>query len=195
MPRAWSLSTACRCTSRPTCIPGAAPSDIHFNIVVPKGRLWVMGDNRAISDDSRLRQYRPGRRHDSGEQGDRPGVRHRLAAESLADPADPVDLRPGLASPSPALAPSRGSPPPSERRGTALLGARCGRARRTCRWPPGSAWRGAADLAPAPGEARAWPARLRATPSGARTAMSIVAGEQRAVRWLHAEARLRTERV
>ncbi len=40
--------------------PGAAPSDIRFNIVVPKGRLWVMGDNRGISDDSRLRQSDPG---------------------------------------------------------------------------------------------------------------------------------------
>ena len=40
--------------------PGAAPSGIRFNIVVPPGRLWVMGDNRTYSDDSRLHQEDPG---------------------------------------------------------------------------------------------------------------------------------------
>ncbi len=47
--------------------PGAAPSDApegysgHFSITVPRGRLWVLGDNRAISADSRLHQEDPGR--------------------------------------------------------------------------------------------------------------------------------------
>jgi signal peptidase I len=33
--------------------PGASPSMQSFDVIVPPGRLWVMGDNRAISDDSR----------------------------------------------------------------------------------------------------------------------------------------------
>jgi signal peptidase I len=40
--------------------PGAAPSQMHFSVVVPPRRLWVMGDNRQVSDDSRLRQSDPG---------------------------------------------------------------------------------------------------------------------------------------
>jgi signal peptidase I len=40
--------------------PGAAPSEDRFNIIVPAGRLWVMGDNRSISDDSRDHEGDPG---------------------------------------------------------------------------------------------------------------------------------------
>jgi signal peptidase I len=40
--------------------PGNDPSKVQFAITVPPGRLWVMGDHRAVSYDSRGHQGDPG---------------------------------------------------------------------------------------------------------------------------------------
>ena len=42
--------------------PGVAPAGEpgHFRLTVPAGRLWVLGDHRAVSDDSRGHEVDPG---------------------------------------------------------------------------------------------------------------------------------------
>lgn len=43
--------------NEPYLKPGVAPSDSEFKITVPRGRVWVMGDNRSGSGDSRAHDY------------------------------------------------------------------------------------------------------------------------------------------
>ncbi len=44
----------------PYIFPGDVPSTIPFNVEVPAGRLWVMGDHRGSSSDSRYHLGEPG---------------------------------------------------------------------------------------------------------------------------------------
>ena len=118
--------------------PGAAPSEIRFNVMVPPGRLWVMGDNRQVSDDSRLHSTDPG----DGTIPENKVIGRAFMIvwppQPLAGPADPRHLRPARDQ--------------QRRRGGRLAGDRHGRGRGAVPAAGGRLRRGAAaDLAAATG--------------------------------------------
>lgn len=46
--------------NEPYLFPGDAPSETEFEVIVPEGRLWLLGDHRSVSVDSRSLLGAPG---------------------------------------------------------------------------------------------------------------------------------------
>ena len=47
--------------NEPYVFPGNSPTQVDFRVTVPAGKLWVMGDHRSESADSRFHQREPGK--------------------------------------------------------------------------------------------------------------------------------------
>lgn len=50
------LSVNGKATTEPYIFAGNVPSDMNFDVTVPAGKIWVMGDHRGASADSRYHQ-------------------------------------------------------------------------------------------------------------------------------------------
>ena len=55
-----SLSVNGTPVDEPYVFAGDNPSDLEFDVQIPAGRLWVMGDHRSVSEDSRALLGAPG---------------------------------------------------------------------------------------------------------------------------------------
>jgi signal peptidase I len=78
--------------NEPYLFPGDAPSESSFNITVPPGRVWVMGDHRSDSADSRP--------HDEGSGGAKGSVPESLIVGRAITVVWPVDHWAWLSNPS-----------------------------------------------------------------------------------------------
>ncbi len=54
--KSGALTVNGQVTSEPYIFAGNKPSEMTFNITVPQGKIWVMGDHRGASADSRYHQ-------------------------------------------------------------------------------------------------------------------------------------------
>ena len=54
--KAGLLTINGKAITEPYIFAGNQPSDMNFDVIVPKGKIWVMGDHRGASADSRYHQ-------------------------------------------------------------------------------------------------------------------------------------------
>ena len=54
--KAGGLTINGKKTNEPYIFAGNKPSELDFNVTVPEGKIWVMGDHRGASADSRYHQ-------------------------------------------------------------------------------------------------------------------------------------------